>query len=143
MSRAITTSVLIAAAPSRVWSVLMDFDSYPSWNPFIQSLKGEKRLGGRLEAIIVPPGRKPATFTPVVVEYVPERVFCWRGSLPIPGLFTGEHRFALTPEAAGTRFEQSESFSGLLVPLVGGILRDSERGFRAMNDALKSRAESA
>lgn len=141
MARKIETSVSIAAPPSRVWSVLMDFGAYPSWNPFILSLSGEQRLGGKLEAVIAPQGLKPQTFRPVVVEFVPERVFCWRGTLPIPGLFTGEHRFSLEPERTGTRFTQSEAFSGLLVPFVGSVLAATERGFRAMNEELKARSE--
>jgi uncharacterized protein YndB with AHSA1/START domain len=79
MARVIETSVLIAAAPSRVWSILMDFDAYPSWNPFIRELKGEKRVGARLEVVIAPPGGNPQTFRPVVIACAPERVFCWRG----------------------------------------------------------------
>lgn len=141
MARAIETSVLIAASPARVWTVLMDFDAYPVWNPFIRSLSGEQRIGGGLKAVIELPGGKPQTFRPVVTELVPERMFCWRGTLPIPGLFTGEHRFALGVEGPNTRFTQSEAFSGLLVPFVGGILAATERGFHAMNEKLKTRAE--
>jgi hypothetical protein len=141
MAREISTSVLIAAPSSRVWSVLMDFPAYPAWNPFIQRIEGDTRPGSRLEVIIAPPGRAPQTFRPVVVELTPERVFSWRGSLPIPGLFTGIHRFFLAPEGAGTRFTHSESFSGLLVPFVGSVLAAAEQGFRQMNDELKARAE--
>lgn len=141
MARIIKTEVLIGAPPSRVWSVLMDFGAYPSWNPFILSLSGEQRLGGKLEAVIAPPGHAPQTFRPVVVEFVPQRVFCWRGTLPIPGLFTGEHRFSLDPQGEGTRFTQSEAFSGILVPFVGGVLAATEDGFRAMNEKLKARSE--
>ncbi|CCB66113.1 MULTISPECIES: SRPBCC domain-containing protein [unclassified Hyphomicrobium] len=141
MARMIETAVLIQAVPSRVWSVLMAFDAYPSWNPFIRSIAGEKRVGGKLEVVIALPGGKPQTFRPVVTEFVPERRFCWRGSLPIPGLFTGEHRFVLSAEGANTRFTQSEAFSGLLVPFVGGILVATERGFGAMNAELKAQVE--
>lgn len=141
--RAIETSVGIAASASRVWSILMDFESYPSWNPFIVSLKGDKRVGGNLEAILVLPGGKPQTFRPVVIELVPERVFCWRGSLPIPGLFSGEHRFTISENAAGVSFTQAEKFTGLLVPFVGGVLAATERGFQSMNESLKARAEAA
>jgi hypothetical protein len=141
MARIIETSILISGPPSRVWSVLMDFDAYPSWNPFIRRIKGQKQIGARLEVVIEAPGRKAETFRPVILELEPERVFCWRGSLPIPGLFVGEHRFALSGEAPGTRFEQSERFSGVLVPFLGGILDATERGFRAMNEGLKTRSE--
>jgi hypothetical protein len=36
---------------------------------------------------------------------------------------------------------QSERFTGVLVPFVGGILRKTEEGFRRMNAELKARAE--
>ena len=32
--------VEIAAPAERVWSVLVDFDAYPDWNPFIRSIQG-------------------------------------------------------------------------------------------------------
>jgi hypothetical protein len=132
---------MIAAPGSRVWAILMDFALYPDWNPFIHSIKGNARAGETLEVVIQPPGRKPATFRPVVVEVEPERSFEWRGSLPIPGLFVGAHRFEI--EAAGVEvgLEQSERFSGMLVPFVGDVLKATELGFRHMNEALKARAE--
>lgn len=139
MSRDLATSILIAAPRSRVWSVLMDFPRYPEWNPFIRSLSGKPQVGERLEVIIQPPGRKPETFRPMVVAVEAERSFQWRGSLPIPGLFTGVHRFELSDEAGGTRFAHGEFFTGLLVPFVGGILDATGQGFGAMNEALKAR----
>ena len=42
-----------------------------------------------------------------------------------------------------TRYVQREEFHGVLVPFVGGMLRDTERGFEEMNAALKARAERA
>ena len=73
MARTIETSILIAAPASRVWSVLMDFDGYPAWNPFIRTIKGEQRTGARLEVGIEAPGHKAQTFRPVIVEVEPER----------------------------------------------------------------------
>lgn len=141
MARAIETSILIAAPASRVWSVLMDFGGYPAWNPFIRTIKGEQRTGARLEVVIEPPGLAAQTFRPSVVEVEPERVFSWRGSLPIPGLFVGVHRLALRADGSNTRFEHSEQFSGLLIPFFGSVLDATERGFRAMNEALKAKSE--
>jgi hypothetical protein len=119
----------------------MAFARYPEWNPFIRSIKGEARLGEMLEVAIQPPGRKADTFRPRVVEVEREHSFVWRGSLPIPGLFVGDHRFTLDDAGGGTLFRQSENFSGLLVPLFGSILEATERGFQSMNEALKARAE--
>ena len=143
MSRLIRTSILIAASRARVWSVLMDFPSYPHWNPFIRSIKGKAEPGERLEVVIEPPGGKAQTFRPVVLAADPERRFKWRGSLPVPGLFAGEHEFELSDEAGGTRFDHGETFSGLLVPLTGAVLAATEQGFLAMNEKLKARAEAA
>jgi hypothetical protein len=39
--------------------------------------------------------------------------------------------------------EHAERFSGLLPPLMGGLLKDSEEGFRLMNQALKTRVEAS
>lgn len=141
MPRFIETSISIAASRPRVWAVLMEFARYGEWNPFIRAINGNARVGDGLVVVIQPPGRKPATFTPRVVEVDPERSFAWRGTLPMPGLFAGEHRFTLADESGGTRFRQLEAFSGLLVPLVGSILKATELGFENMNAALKARAE--
>jgi len=141
LSRRIAATTTIAAPGSRVWAILMDFARYPEWNPFIHSIKGSARAGETLEVVIQPPGRKPGTFRPVVVEVAPERSLECRGSLPIPGLFVGAHRFEIGPVGAGVRLEQSERFSGMLVPFVGNVLRATELGFRNMNEALKARAE--
>jgi hypothetical protein len=141
VAKSIETAISIAAPKARVWAVLMDFARYPEWNPFIRSLKGGARPGEMLEVVIQPPGRKADTFRPRVIEVEREHSFVWRGSLPIPGLFVGEHRFTLSDEAGGTHFQQSENFSGLLVPFVGSILEATERGFRAMNEALQSRVK--
>jgi hypothetical protein len=60
------------------------------------------------------------------------------------GLFDGEHAFLLDPIDAGhMRFRQEERFSGLFVPLIvrGDLLESTRRGFIAMDEALKARAE--
>jgi len=38
-------------------------------------------------------------------------------------------------------FIQKERFSGLLVPILSGMLKDTESGFELMNQALKEEAE--
>lgn len=143
MARSIETSITIAATPARVWSILMDFQGYPDWNPFIRSISGQAKVGGALDVSVQPPGHAVSRFRPRVVEAEPERLLAWRGTLPVPGLFTGEHRFTLDNAAGGTLFRQTESFSGLLVPFVGSILKATEAGFSNMNEALKARAEVA
>lgn len=86
----------------------------------------------------LPPTRNAAD--PPAVE--PNAKLEWRGSLAVPGLFAGRHYFVLEPAGSGAcRLVHGEEFSGLLLPLMGGLLADTEKGFHAMNAALKARAE--
>jgi hypothetical protein len=66
----------------------------------------------------------------------------WLGRVLIPGIFDGEHSFVLSSADGNCRFQQSEKFTGLLMSLaVRKMLAPTELGFRAMNEALKKRAE--
>jgi hypothetical protein len=141
--RRIATAIDIAAAPAAVWAVLMDFAAYPDWNPFIRRLQGAARVGARLEVTVQPPGSREMTFKPTVLAVEPGRDLRWRGRVLMPGLFDGEHSFRLEPTASGCRFHHGETFSGLLVPLFGGMLAKTERGFEAMNAALGRRVLSS
>jgi hypothetical protein len=141
LSRQIRTEIEINASAERVWSVLSNFPEYPNWNPFIGNISGTPEEGQRLEVSFLPSGWF-STFRPVVLVAQPAREFRWRGSLPIPGLFTGEHHFVIEPLAPGrVRFVHGEDFSGLLLPFASGLLDRTRHGFEAMNIALKKRAE--
>jgi hypothetical protein len=58
----IQTEILINTDITKVWNVLMNFDSYPKWNPFIKSISGELKLGARLTVSINPPDGKGDDF---------------------------------------------------------------------------------
>jgi hypothetical protein len=144
MKTEISREIEIAATPAEVWAVLADVDAYPEWNPFVVRLAGEVREGARLEARIAPPGGRAMTFTPTVVAAEPERELRWLGRLLVRGLFDGEHSFRIEPLAdGGSRFVQSERFSGVLVRPLRRVLERTEAGFAQMNAALKRRVEAA
>ena len=138
----IQTHIDIDASPERVWEVLTDFPTHPSWNPFIREISGEVREGAELRVVLGPRG-KPVTFRPTVVEAEAPRALVWLGTFGGAWLFRGEHRFRLEalPDG-GTRFHHGEAFGGLLLPLLRTSLDTETRaGFEAMNAALKARAE--
>ena len=139
----IETQIEINAPAERVWSLLMDFPSYPSWNPFIRSIDGNPMVGQSLNVLIQPPGSKAMRFRPTVLKVEPNREFRWKGKLLVPGLFDGEHYFQLEPKpGGGLVFRQGEVFSGLLVPLLKRSLDGAtKQGFIAMNEALGREAE--
>jgi hypothetical protein len=141
--RRIETEIIIDAPAAVVWNVLSDFPEYPRWNPFVRRIDGPLRTGATLEVEIQPAGKQAMTFRPTVIAAEPNRELMWRGSLPIPGLFTGRHRFLLEKvDDRRTRFLHSEEFSGLLLPLLWRTLDGpTRRGFEEMNQRLKERAE--
>lgn len=145
MSKSVETTIDVHATPEDIWNVLMDFERYPEWNPFVTHISGEAKLGGKLEITVLPPGGKPMHFKPKVVELEPNTAFAWLGSVGFRGLFDGRHHFRLVPiDANTTRFEHGERFSGLLSVLFGRKqLENTRRGFEAMNEKLKLRVEVA
>ena len=141
--REIVTSIEIQASAADVWRILTDFDEFPKWNPFIRRASGRLEPGAKLDVFVQPSGAKGMTFRPTLRSVEPQRELRWVGRLLLPGLFDGEHVFRIEPLGDGqVRFVHSETFRGLLVPLLWRSLdTDTRRGFEEMNRALKARAE--
>ena len=83
------------------------------------------------------------TFRPKVLAAEPGLLLRWIGRLIMPGIFDGTHQFALDDVGGYTCLTQSETFRGVLVPFTGKIITQTEADFRALNQALKQRAERA
>ncbi|TDC44089.1 SRPBCC domain-containing protein [Micromonospora sp. KC213] len=139
--REISTQVDVDATPQRVWEVLTDFPRYAQWNPFIREAAGEARVGSTLSLRMFPVAGRPMSFKPRVLAAREAAELRWLGRLILPGIFDGEHLFVLTPHGGGTRVVQSETFSGILVPLFGKVVNGTVADFERLNEALKSRAE--
>jgi hypothetical protein len=134
--------IVIDASPERIWQVLTDFEDHPRWNPFIQSIEGEKVPGRKITVFIKPPGSNGMVFRPVILKFNSGREFRWKGKLGITGIFDGEHYFILEPISdSQTRFIHGEQFSGILVNLMGNTLEKTREGFTLMNEALKQESE--
>jgi hypothetical protein len=138
----IATTLEIDQPPARVWSVLVDLPAYQEWNPFIVEASGTVAAGETLSLRMALPGRDALTIEPVLLVVEPERELRWKGRLLIPGLFDGEHAFALTAlENGRTRLDHFEHFRGLLLPIVRVMVYDATRdAFHALNAALAERA---
>jgi hypothetical protein len=138
----IQTEILINTDITKVWDVLMNFDNYPKWNPFITSISGERKLGSRLTVSINPPGGKGMTFKPNILTLEANKEFRWKGKLGINGIFDGEHYFILeSVDKDITKFIHGEKFSGLLVPFVRKMLDKTQKGFQLMNESIKNECE--
>ena len=137
----VAADIWISAAPPEVWRVLTTTAAFPAWNPFIRRLEGDLVAGRRI-TIQLGDGDDATSFHPQLLAVAPERELRWRGGFWPGGLFDGEHSFVMAPDGPGTRFVQSERFSGLLVgPLTRGVIAEAGQWFAAMNQALKARVE--
>lgn len=142
--RQLHSEIEINASAQKVWEILMDFEKYPDWNPFIRSIEGRAVPGAKLKVRIQPLGKKRTTFRPKVLICEPLMELRWLGRLVLPGVFDGEHIFKI--ESLGedrVRFIQQEEFRGFLASILINSIGDvTEAAFVAMNTKLKERAES-
>ena len=141
--REIVTRIDIDAPPAEVWQVLVDFASYPDWNPLIRFIDGPTEEGAQLNMTLAPAGLKAKHVRPSVTRIERGRELRFKRRALLPGLFDREQ--ALIVEARGeqgTRFVHRERFTGMFVPLFWGDVREGTRlAFELMNRALKIRAE--
>lgn len=129
MRRDIDTFVHIDAPISVVWDVIVDFDCYRDWNPFIIDASGKAEVDQRLRLRMQRP-KKPneEVHQPTVTVVEKERKLQWSGIEEVG--------------AGGVLLRQREDFGGLTMPFAGGMVWRIEEGFMIMNAALKVRAES-
>jgi hypothetical protein len=137
------TTIEINATPAKVWQVLMNFEKYPEWNPFIKSIRGEAKVGNKITVRIDPPGQRVMTFKPILLKVDKNKQLRWIGHLLFPGIFDGEHIFSIDSlDNSKVHFRQEEKFTGILVPIFWKSLYQHTRiGFIEMNQALKEIAE--
>ncbi len=79
-----------------------------------------------------------------VIDLRDRSQFGWRGCLISSRIFQGEHLFARIDRAErSVRFVQTETYSGILKPIIGPFLKPlSRRAFRKMDRCPKSVCES-
>jgi len=138
--RSIESTTTVDATREQVWDVLSASEQYADWNPFITRVDGPLEVGSRPTLRIAPHGRKGMTFRPRITHASPEHGLRWKGRLVLPGLCDAEHAILLEQlSETRTRVVQRESFRGVLVPFLGGMLEPTRQGFDAMHDALRRR----
>ncbi|MEQ1876712.1 MAG: SRPBCC domain-containing protein [Bdellovibrionia bacterium] len=140
--REIRTEIEISAPAAKVWSVLMDFDNWKSWNP-ISHASGAASLGSKLNlAMCGKDGQAKQKYTSVVTKFEKPKTFRWRAKMMAGFLFTNDKVFELEETPSGTRLVHKELFSGLLIPLFWGHFdKNVPAMLKSMNDALKKTAE--
>jgi hypothetical protein len=135
----------VQASPEAVWQVLMDFDSYPEWNPQIVAIAGRKELGAVIDLRLSMPGRPSMDLKARLTGFEPPRLLTWHGHVLAPWLFSGERVFSIEPqESGGATLTHSEDIRGLLSPIFALAMgKAAKASHDALNAALKQRCEQA
>jgi hypothetical protein len=141
----IRTEIEINASPEKTWEILIDFNSYPQWNPFIRQIDGTPIVGTILKIHLHTSSGKNRTYQPTVTKVEPPHELRWHGKSFIPGIFDGERIFIIeSVKTNRVRFVHMEIFTGAVVALIGNRLdKDMNQSFVKMNDAFKEKVEQA
>src|SRR3989441_2697855 len=136
------TEVEIDAPAERVWAVLLDFERFPDWNPFIRRVHGDAQVGSRLDVLLGASGTRAMRFRPTVKAVVPNRELRWLGRLCLPRLFGGEDMLQIEPLGPNrVLVRHPDGFRGLVVALLARSLdRDARPGIDELHRARRDRA---
>jgi hypothetical protein len=136
---AINTRVVINAPANKVRALVVDYGSYPSWNPFVVKVVGDMSAGKDVRVTVHPVGHAEITGTGHVLASDPDRI-AWSGRLGFPGVFSGVHTFLIEADGPSrTVFSNNEKMRGLSILFFD--FKPTQAAFVAMNQALKQRAE--
>jgi hypothetical protein len=141
--REIRTEIEIAASPTKVWSILTDFDSWEEWSPIINQASGVASLGSELSITMRgEDGKDGPKYMPIITNFEKPKFFRWRGKMMAEFVMTNDKVFELEETGSGTRLIHKELFSGMLVPLFWSKFNEHVPSMlNSMNDALKTKAE--
>jgi len=105
----------IDAPPEQVWAVLVDFEHYAEWNPWLVAGHGPAQVGARVDITVILDGKQRELWHRVVSVEENEG-FCWRDGGPTTGFATGLRCRTLEADGeGGTNFR--------VVLTVGGAFR--------------------
>ena len=133
-------SIDVAAAPDRVWKVLVDVERWPEWTDSVTSVRrpgaGPLAVGSRVE--ISQPRIPTGTYTVTALQ--PGSAFTWEQRQP-GSTVSAHHECTALPDG-GTRVDLQIVMSGAVGRVVGRLYgKLTERHLAIEAAGLKARAE--
>jgi hypothetical protein len=150
VTRSAEATATIEAPPEVVWSVMLDLDAYPDWNPFVVRIDGPAgrpaAVGDELVLHVRWESGRGVTTTERITRLEPPDAgrgtleYDFGGPLATFALVRGRRLQEIDGGADGTtRYRTSERLHGLLA--FAAPIGRVQRGFERHAAALKARAE--
>ena len=142
--REIRTEIEIAAPPAKVWNLLTDIENWHKWSPIINKSSGIAAMGSTLDITMggKEHGENGPQYNPRITIFDAPKHFRWRAQMMAGFIMTNDKVFELEETSTGTRLVHIETFSGMMVPLFWGKVKENVPNMlNAMNKALKTLAE--
>ncbi len=133
-------TIEIGAPVDVVWNVIVDFQSYREWNPFVVEATSSLQVGEPITMRVHIFTSFAQSQRETIFEHVPRERLCYG----LRGRAIRSHRCHELRPLEGDRTEYTSDFelAGPFAPLTRALLgRRLERGFREMTNALGKRAE--
>jgi len=142
MAYRVQARVGVQAPPAAVWAAMEDFDRWGEWNPFYVAAEGKMSIGSVLELTREMDDKREVLST-TVMDWVPGGQLVWRRSISLFAHSMGYIEIDGLTETASI-LSAGEIFEGLIGERLGRSQRGPLlRGFTALCEALKARAEAS
>ena len=105
--------ILIDASPEKVWTVLLDTDSYDDWNPVMKLLEGDVKEGNRVKYRFTQDAGNSSEIPSTVKKIIPHQLLNQGGGMP--GVVTFDHKYILESADQGTKLTIHEDYAGIYV----------------------------
>lgn len=137
-SRSVSTTTIVQAPREDVWRILLDFDDYADWNPYLR-VTGSPVLGGSVDLRFGDEsGARELEATILVLK--PPRKLRLQSRLLAPGIMDVEYEIIVAPVTPRvTKVIQRARDEGVVVPLTSAV--PTRAGLEQMAAALARRAE--
>lgn len=116
----VSDEVEILAPPDQVWKALVDFASYPRWNPHV-AVREASGSGNEIEWSYGPPFKRRIWTPASITERDEPGVLAWW--LGEGWVFRLDERFFLEAVGGGTLLRHEVACRGLAATLGGGLMR--------------------
>jgi hypothetical protein len=133
----------IDAPADKVWSVLLDLDRYPEWNPYTVAMRSTLQVGDPMVMSV----KMSELLTIEQTEYIrvveENHKICWGIDTDTPEFNSGERcQWLEEIPGGGTHYVSEDLIEGIANPLVTALFGDAvQNGFDAVALALKRRVE--